>query len=91
MKRSASAVMARPAFEKISYSPATIAAEIAGLISAAEIAHHYGDEASAAKYRTTADRFANEVNSLRLADRGRVFTASAMAAPPREIGGPRTG
>jgi glucoamylase len=52
------------------YSPATIAAEIAGLIGAAEIAKQYQDSQSAALYEATADRFANDVNSLTLADRG---------------------
>ena len=39
------------------YSPATIAAEIAGLVSAAEIARANGDEASAEKYLDTADEW----------------------------------
>src|SRR5439155_1598250 len=37
------------------YSPATIAAEIAGLVCAAQIAQANGDTASAQRYLTTAD------------------------------------
>jgi glucoamylase len=37
------------------YSPATIAAEIAGLVAAADIARRNGDEASAAGWEATAD------------------------------------
>jgi glucoamylase len=39
------------------YSPATIAAEIAGLVCAAEIADRNGDPARAARYRATADQW----------------------------------
>ena len=49
--------------EKGGYSPATIAAEIAGLVCAAEIARRNGDEASAKKYLTVADDWANKVES----------------------------
>ncbi|HZA51631.1 MAG TPA: glycoside hydrolase family 15 protein [Myxococcaceae bacterium] len=52
------------------FSPATIAAEIAGLVTAAQIARHHRDEASAAKYEETADRFARDVNGQTLAERG---------------------
>ncbi|MFL6282615.1 MAG: glucan 1,4-alpha-glucosidase, partial [Pyrinomonadaceae bacterium] len=47
--------------EKSGYSPSTIAAEIAGLTCAAEIARRNGDEASAAIYTSTADDFARNV------------------------------
>jgi len=49
--------------EKAGYSPATIAAEIAGLVCAAEIARRNGDEASARKYLDTADDWARKVES----------------------------
>jgi glucan 1,4-alpha-glucosidase len=47
--------------EKSGYSPSTIAAEIAGLTCAAEIARRNGDDASAAIYISTADDFARNV------------------------------
>jgi len=43
------------------YSPATIAAEIAGLICAADIARHNGDAASAARYEQVADDWQQRV------------------------------
>jgi glucoamylase len=43
------------------YSPATIAAEIAGLVSAANIARRNGDEASAAAWEATADDWQSKV------------------------------
>ncbi|HWS90858.1 MAG TPA: glucan 1,4-alpha-glucosidase [Pyrinomonadaceae bacterium] len=47
--------------EKSGYSPSTIAAEIAGLVCAAEIARRNGDETSAAIYLAAADDFARNV------------------------------
>ena len=47
--------------EQSGYSPSTIAAEIAGLVAAGEIAARHGDDARARLYRATADRFAREV------------------------------
>src|SRR3954468_16367178 len=47
--------------EKSGYSPSTIAAEIAGLTCAAEIARRNGDDASAAIYTAAADDFARNV------------------------------
>jgi len=47
--------------EKPGYSPATIAAEIAGLVCAAEIAKRNGDEASARTYLATADDWASKI------------------------------
>ncbi len=47
--------------EKSGYSPSTIAAEIAGLTCAAEIARRNGDDASAAIYTSAADDFARNV------------------------------
>jgi glucoamylase len=45
------------------YSPATIAAEIAGLVCAADIATKNGDQASAATYLATADEWQKKVES----------------------------
>ncbi|HEX8151206.1 MAG TPA: glucan 1,4-alpha-glucosidase [Pyrinomonadaceae bacterium] len=47
--------------EKSGYSPSTIAAEIAGLVCAAEIARRNGDEVSASIYLAAADDFARNV------------------------------
>ena len=47
--------------EKPGYSPSTIAAEIAGLVCASDIARRNGDEASASIYAAAADDFAREV------------------------------
>jgi glucoamylase len=52
------------------YSPATIAAEIAGLVCAAEIADANGATASADKYRTVADRWQNRVQEWTATDTG---------------------
>jgi glucoamylase len=47
--------------EKSGYSPSTIAAEIAGLVCAAELARRNGDDVSAALYLAAADDFARNV------------------------------
>ncbi|HEX8248056.1 MAG TPA: glycoside hydrolase family 15 protein [Pyrinomonadaceae bacterium] len=47
--------------EEAGFSPSTIAAEIAGLVCAAEIARRNGDEASATVYLATADDWARNV------------------------------
>ena len=47
--------------EETGYSPSTIAAEIAGLICAADIARRNGDTNSAARYESTADSWAKNV------------------------------
>ncbi|HEY8563024.1 MAG TPA: glycoside hydrolase family 15 protein [Pyrinomonadaceae bacterium] len=47
--------------EEAGYSPSTIAAEIAGLICAAEIARKNGDESSALIYKAAADDWARKV------------------------------
>jgi glucoamylase len=47
--------------EKPGYSPATIAAEIAGLVCAAEIARINGDSVASKKYLETADEWAAKV------------------------------
>ena len=46
------------------YSPATMAAEIAGLLCAASIAEANGDTADAATYQSTAQSWASEVDGL---------------------------
>jgi glucoamylase len=45
------------------WSPGTIAAEIAGLVCAADIARRNGDTARAGRYERTADRWASSVQS----------------------------
>jgi glucoamylase len=50
--------------EKPGYSPSTIAAEIAGLVCAAEIAQKNGDQQSANKWLATADDWAENVEKL---------------------------
>jgi glucoamylase len=47
--------------EQSGYSPSTIAAEIAGLVAAGEIAARHGDDPRARLYRATADHFARSV------------------------------
>ncbi|MGP3956796.1 glucodextranase DOMON-like domain-containing protein [Nonomuraea sp. 3N208] len=47
--------------EQSGYSPSTIAAEIAGLVAAGELAARQGDQARARLYRATADHFARSV------------------------------
>lgn len=47
--------------EEAGYSPSTIAAEIAGLVCAAEIARRNNDESTADKYLKTADEWARNV------------------------------
>jgi glucoamylase len=52
------------------YSPATISAEIAGLVSAADIATNNGDTASAARYLATADAWQRALNTWTLTANG---------------------
>src|SRR6185369_9792977 len=47
--------------EKSGYSPATIAAEIAGLVCAAQVAQINGDHSGASNYLRTADEWAQRV------------------------------
>ena len=56
--------------EKPGYSPATIAAEIAGLVCAAEIATFNGDKAMARKYLDTADAWAKSVDKWTVTKEG---------------------
>jgi glucoamylase len=52
------------------YSPATIAAEIAGLVCAADIASHNHDSASAGRYLATADLWQSKLNDWTLTTNG---------------------
>jgi len=56
--------------EKSGYSPATIAAEIAGLVCAADIATYNGDKAIARKYLETADNWAQNVEKWTVTKEG---------------------
>jgi glucan 1,4-alpha-glucosidase len=49
--------------EESGYSPSTIAAEIAGLVCAAEIAHQNNDETSRVLWLATADEWARKIES----------------------------
>ncbi len=57
--------------EKSGYSPSTIAAEIAGLVCAAEIARKNGDESSATVYLATADDWARNIERWMATTRGK--------------------
>ncbi|NHD17342.1 MULTISPECIES: glucan 1,4-alpha-glucosidase [Actinopolyspora] len=48
--------------EEGGYSPSTIAAEIAGLVTAADMARQHGDEQSAQRYLDTADEWQRKVD-----------------------------
>ena len=52
------------------YSPGTMAAEIAGLICAADIARRNGDEQTAQRYEATADRWQADVEDLTVTTNG---------------------
>jgi glucoamylase len=52
------------------YSPGTIAAEIAGLVCAADLARRNGDTASAQRYEATADSWQRQVDSWTLTTHG---------------------
>ncbi|HET7315199.1 glucodextranase DOMON-like domain-containing protein [Salinisphaera sp.] len=56
--------------EQSGYSPSTIAAEIAGLVAAAEIADNNHDPASARLYRATADYYQRSVKAWTVTDNG---------------------
>ncbi len=49
--------------EQQGYSPSSIAAVIAGLVSAADIATHAGDAKSAARYLAAADKYSSELEA----------------------------
>ncbi len=71
------------------YSPATIAAEIAGLVCAADIAQRNGDSASASRYLTTADRWRAQLNSWTLTTTGPLGRAYYLRLSKN--GNPNTG
>ena len=56
--------------EQGGYSPSTIAAEIAGLISAADIAHVNGDDVSARVFRGTADDWQRSIKGWTVTTNG---------------------
>lgn len=56
--------------EQAGFSPSTTAATITGLISAAEIADHVGDTASAARYRAAADDYSARIEARMFTTRG---------------------
>ncbi|UBU15974.1 glucodextranase DOMON-like domain-containing protein [Nonomuraea gerenzanensis] len=49
--------------EQSGHSPSTIAAQIAGLVAAGELAARHGDQARARLYRATADHFARSIRT----------------------------
>ena len=71
--------------EQSGYSPSTIAAEIAGLTAAANIAHANGDEEHARVYQATADYFAHNIKKWT------VTTSSPFHTPPYFIRLSKTG
>jgi glucoamylase len=56
--------------EESGYSPSTIAAEIAGLVCAADIARRNADETSAKKYLAAADRWAENIEAWTATNNG---------------------
>ncbi len=56
--------------EQPGYSPSTLAAEIAGLVLAADIAGRAGDPASAVRYRDAADRYEAALDARTFTTRG---------------------
>lgn len=57
--------------ERPGYSPSTIAAQIAGLVCAADIARRNGDDASAEKYLRIADTWAENVEDWTVTTKGK--------------------
>jgi glucoamylase len=62
--------------EQTGYSPSTIAAEIAGLTAAAQIAKVNGDTARADVYQATADDFARNIKSWTVTTNGPYISSS---------------
>ena len=56
--------------EQSGYSPSTIAAEIAGLVSAAQIAHSHGDAVDARVWLATADRYQRSIKDWTVTTNG---------------------
>jgi len=78
VKKSADFIVAKGPFspqerweERPGYSPSTIAAQIAGLVCAAEIAKRNGDTASAEKYLRIADTWAENVEKWTVTTKGK--------------------
>ncbi len=63
--------------EQAGYSPSTMAAMIAGLVSAADIATHANDKAAASQYQLQADNFASQLESLTYTEQGLLKSASS--------------
>jgi glucoamylase len=79
--------------ETSGYSPSTIAAEIAGLVAAAELARSSGDSESAARYLATADEWQAKVSrwtftTTGMHGNGRYFIR-INPSPPRADAGER--
>ena len=70
--------------EEGGYSPSTIAAEIAGLVCAAEIAQKNGDEASATIYLATADDWARNVERWTATTNGKIRRRQLLSAHHRQ-------
>jgi len=62
--------------EQSGYSPSTIAAEIAGLTAAAQIATVNGDDARARVYQATADDFARNIKAWTVTSNGPYISSS---------------
>ncbi len=60
--------------EQSGYSPSTIAAEIAGLVSAAQIAHRHGDAADARVWLATADTYQRSIKGWTVTTNGPLST-----------------
>lgn len=77
--------------EKSGYSPSTIAAEIAGLVCGAEIAHMNGDEASHKQWLDVADDWAKKVPKWTVTHTGKYapeyYIRIAQKGEP-DVGGP---
>lgn len=61
--------------EQAGYSPSTMAAVIAGLVSAADIAQHAKDQSAAAHYLAQADQFASQLEALTFTEQGLLKSA----------------
>jgi glucoamylase len=72
--------------EASGYSPSTIAAEIAGLVCAAEIARHNGATAEAARYLAKADEWAANIEKMLVTKTGRLGGALAAQGYYLRIG-----
>src|SRR5207249_3168429 len=78
LKRSADVLVARGPWsqqerweEEAGYSPSTIAAEIAGLVCAADVARRNGDTSSSQRYLATADSWQRSVEGWTATSTGR--------------------